>query len=111
MPVAKNIRDELIRLCSDSRTRTAVFTNKMPTKWHPEQAINPEDGQPFTRDGAWTRVVAELSSGCHLNPKVLDIPAGKTGYEFHFADGRGVRIYVKLQITSGRVVGRSFHVG
>lgn len=42
---------------------------------------------------------------------VLDKPPGKPGYTFHFVDGAGKRIYVKLQIASGFIMGRSFHVG
>lgn len=109
MSIPPNIRQELIRLSSKSATRKAVFTSKAPTKWHPEQVYDPATGQPFTKDAAWERVRTELEN-CDLKTRVMDHPPGKIGYWFHFHDAKGTKIYVKLQLGSGFVLGRSFHV-
>lgn len=68
-------------------------------------------GEPYTRTGAWDEVRSQLEGGCVLTKVVLDKPKGKSAYTFHFKDARGNRIYVKLQIGSGTVFGRSFHIG
>ena len=109
MTVPDNIRKELVRLTSREATRRSEFSNKAPTKWHPQQARDPITGAPYTPIAAWERVHAELNNGCKLGSIVLDKPPGKIGYVFHFADGEGKLIYVKLQILSGFVMGRSFH--
>ena len=109
MTVPDNIRQELVRLCSREGTRRSEFSRKAPTKWHPQQARDPSTGESYTPFAAWERVHAELKSGCELEAIVLDKPPGKTGYVFHFEDGAGKLIYVKLQILSGFVMGRSFH--
>lgn len=109
MSIPPNIRQELIRLASKGATRKAVFTSKAPTKWHPDQAYDPKTNEPYTRDAAWERVRAELV-GCDLKTLIMKRPPGKTGYWFQFHDAKGTKIYVKLQLGSGFVLGRSFHI-
>lgn len=111
MTVPTNIRQELIRLSSKATTRRSQFTQGAPTKWKPSDAQDPNTGQPYTLDAAWDRVHSELANGCGLSLVNLDKPPGKKGYTFHFVDAAGRRIYVKLQIGSGFVIGRSFHIG
>lgn len=111
MTVSENIRRELVRLCSSDRTRRAEFSRSLPTHWSPTEGYDSATKEPFTRGGAWEAVCRQLAAGCALNAIELDIPKGKTGYWFHFHDARGTRIYVKLQIGSGVVFGRSFHEG
>lgn len=111
MSVPDNIRQELIRLCGRSGTRKSVFSRALPTHWEPAQAYDPGTGNPFTPNGAWAHVTALLQGGCELEAVALERPPGKTGYVLRFEDHRGTRIYVKLQIVSGMVIGRSFHQG
>lgn len=111
MNIPAKILQELIRLSSREATRRSEFSSRAPTKWHPEEAQDPKSGQPYTRFSAWERINAELVAGCDLTQITLDKPPGKTGYTLHFVDGSGKRIYVKLQIMSGFVMGRSFHEG
>lgn len=111
MTIPDNVRQELIRLSSREATRRAEFSPKAPTKWNPGEVRDPKTGAPYTRQAAWMRIHAELVAGCEISKMVLDKPPGKTGYVFHFHDGNGVRIYVKLQLLNGLVMGRSFHVG
>ena len=111
MTVPANILQELIRLSAREATRRSEFSKKAPTKWNPGEAIDPRSGQPYTPVAAWDRVHAELVAGCNLKKIPLDKPPGKFGYTFHFLDGANKRVYVKLQIGSGLVMGRSFHLG
>lgn len=82
----------------------------MPTFWNTGEVYDPRTGEPYTKDGAWDRVVQELGNGCVLSAVALDKPPGKTGYTFKFEDAKGQPIYVKLQMLSGEVRGRSFHI-
>jgi hypothetical protein len=80
------------------------FTRRMPTDWRPQQVINPVDGQPFTPRAAWHFVLDALERSEPLKQIELRAPAGKRGYVM-VIDG----IYIKLQLGSGKVIGRSFH--
>jgi hypothetical protein len=80
------------------------FTRRMPTDWRPQQVINPVDGQPFTPRAAWHFVLDALARNEPLEQIELRAPAGKRGYVM-VVDG----IYIKLQLGSGTVIGRSFH--
>jgi hypothetical protein len=82
----------------------------MPYDWRPEQVINPTDGQPFTRRGALHFIREQLETRCPIQPVTLDVPYGKTAYEMVFDIGENrPDLYVKLQLGSGFVIGRSFH--
>lgn len=74
------------------------------------ETIDPRFGQPFTDAGAWDFIVENLRAGCQVMRVDLEKPPGKTGYvmKLQGAQGRPF-IYVKLQIVSGVVYGRSFH--
>jgi hypothetical protein len=73
---------------------------------------DPTDGQFFTDAGAWAFIVDCLHrlDPMEIETMVLNQPPGKTGYVFKVP---GVpnrpNIYIKLQIVSGAVRGRSFH--
>jgi hypothetical protein len=105
-----SIKKDLLHLCSSRRTRTHRFSPKVPTKWNPWEVMD-DNGQPYTPEGAWEKIHVELQNGCFIKSISLDKPPGKTGYCFHFTDSAGRRVYVKLQIVSGQVHGRSFHLG
>jgi hypothetical protein len=83
---------------------------EMPYDWRPEQVINPTDGQPFTRRGAWHFIQEQLEDGCSMEAVILDVPRGKTAYAMLFDLGNEKpALYVKVQLGSGFVIGRSFH--
>lgn len=109
--VPDNIRQELLRLCKESRSRTSEFSRKAPTHWVPWQLYDPETGEAFTVDGAWLFIERALADGCPLQTIELERPKDKAGYWCHGTDARGTRIYVKLQLGSGLIIGRSFHEG
>lgn len=112
MPIGENIRQELIRLASSSRTRTSKFTREAPCDWRPQNVLDPSTGEPFTDVGAWHFIVDCLT---HLTCEeidmiVLDRPPGKSGYVLIRPGAHGrPSIYIKLDIISGAVRGRSFH--
>lgn len=101
------IRRQLIVLCSRRSARTSEWTADRPTEWRPTAVMNP-DGQPFTDAGAWDFVVECLESGVSLTPVTLEKPAGKVAYTFT-VPVCAEEVYVKLQLGSGAVIGRSFH--
>jgi hypothetical protein len=63
----------------------------------------------FTPDSAWEFIREALISNCDIEIKPLDMPPGATGYVL-LLQGEGETIYVKLQLGSNNVIGRSFHI-
>jgi hypothetical protein len=102
------IRSQLIILCRRKSSRTSEWKRERPTEWQPTAVINPEDGQPFTDTAAWEFVARCLESLVDLDRVQLEKPAGKIAYVFTVPIGASV-LYVKLQLGSGSVIGRSFH--
>lgn len=71
---------------------------------------NDADQQVFTEPGAWEFIAEQLEAGRPMLEIKLDTPAGKTGYVVMASGGeKRPDIYVKLQLGSGKVIGRSFH--
>jgi len=102
---AQGIRHELWVL---ARRRSARVLG-WPRDWKPTQVVDPRTGKPFTPVGAWEFVVELLESGIEIETKVLDPPEeGKLAYVIHAPLGRR-NLYVKLQLGSGSIIGRSFH--
>lgn len=103
-------RQELVRRAlGGRRTRTALFSKAAPTKWHPTSLIHPGDGVPFTEDNCWTFIADAISGGAPVQEMILRKPPGKRGFVLHLAGHGGVTIYVKLQLSADKVMGRSFH--
>ena len=65
---------------------------------------------PFTEAGAWLFIEAKLEYGQCLEEVELEKPPGRKGYvmKIHLEDGKP-ELYVKLQLASGKIIGRSFH--
>jgi len=108
--VSNDVRGQLLQLCRSRRTRTAVFTRARPTHWAPGEVRHPDTGEAFTQDGAWEFVAAQIAGGVAIEAIALDKPPGKTGYVIKLQGFENDSIYIKLQLGSGVVVGRSFHV-
>jgi len=65
---------------------------------------------PFTEAGAWEFVAEAIEAGHAMEELTLDKPPGATAYVLIIAQPSDVPpIYVKLQLGSGCVIGRSFH--
>lgn len=106
--VSEDIRRQLGNRCLSVRTRTSAFSRTAPTHWDPRNTISP-DGSPFTDSGAWSWVAELIRGGCRIDTIVLEKPPNKIGYVILAPDPSGRLIYIKLQLGSGCVVGRSFH--
>ncbi len=110
MSVSDDTRRLLARLASSERTRTSLFTAARPTHWAPYEVADPKTGVAFTSVGAWEFIVELLNGGIPIEIVVLDIPPGRTGYVLKIDGWSGCKIYIKLQLGSGIVFGRSFHI-
>lgn len=111
MSIDDSIRHQLVRLVRRA-ARTSAFTRARPTDWRPWEVPNP-DGLllPYFDDhAAWELIASKLESGHEVEAVVLDQPPGRTGYvmKIDLNPGRP-RLYVKLQLGAGVVIGRSFH--
>jgi hypothetical protein len=102
-------RAELARRASSRKTRKAAFSPDRPTKWHPTSLIHPDEGDPFTTDNCWAFIVAAIKSGAEIEVIELRHPPGKRGFVMKLPGAAGVTIYIKLQLLSDYVAGRSFH--
>lgn len=104
------IRGELIRLCRYRKTRKVVFTKEAPSDWQPASVVHPDFGGYFTDAGAWEYVANLLESGHMIKEVTLSNPPGEVAYEMSANLGPNhPNLYVKIQIKSGCVFGRSFH--
>ena len=77
------------------------FRTDRPTDWRPGQVRNP---------AAWELIASRLEEDHPVEIVELRKPAGATGYvmKIDIEPGRP-RLYVKLQLGSGKIIGRSFH--
>jgi len=108
--VSDDTRKLLASLASSERTRTTLFTAARPTHWAPLEVTNPKTGVVFTPVGAWEFIVELLREGFPIETIVLDKPPGRTGYVLKVDGSSGCKIYIKLQLGSGIIYGRSFHI-
>jgi hypothetical protein len=100
------VRHQLITLCRRVRARQLGF----PRDWRPSQVTDPRSNMPFTEAGAWDFVAEMLEAGHFMDTLILDNPRGAKAYVLIVAQVVGVpSIYVKVQLGSGCVIGRSFH--
>ena len=59
---------------------------------------------------AWHLICEALQSGCPLEVVELRHPPGRKAYAFTVALEPGrPRLYVQLELGSGKIIGRSFH--
>ena len=71
---------------------------------------NPDGGLPFTDTGAWDLIASKIESGHDIEVITLEKPPGATGYVMKIAlEPTAPLLYVKLELRSGRILGRSFH--
>ena len=88
------------------------FSADRPTDWRPGQVRNPDGllDTHFTDPAAWELIASSLEGGHPIEVVELRKPAGATGYVMKIAAEPGQpRIYVKLQLGAGKIIGRSFH--
>lgn len=112
MVVSEDIRREIVRLSSSGRTRRVDFSPSEPCEWKPTSITDPRSGKYFSDASAW-----EFLADCFERALLgdiyrveLDRPPGKLGYTLQVPGVTGKPpIYMKVQIVSGAVKGRSFH--
>lgn len=109
--VTEAIRHMLATRCTSKRTRNTSFSTSQPTDWKPNSLRDPRNPtQYFTEDSAWQFISELIRDGCELEIVALEKPPGKTGYVIKVAGHPPVsQIYIKLQLVSCKVIGRSFH--
>ncbi len=112
MSIADSTRRELAVLARRPQSREAKFSSTRPTEWHPQQVRNPAGGlgAPFTDSGAWDLIASKIESGHDIEVVELRKPVGATGYVMKIElEPTAPVLYVKLELRSGRILGRSFH--
>lgn len=96
----------------------STFRRERPTRWHPELVQNPDRGEDqffataaaFTDETAWAFIRKHLERGEFVQVIALDKPPGRKGFVMKIDLGSDMpKLYVKLQLGSGIVWGRSFH--
>jgi hypothetical protein len=81
-----------------------------PCQWQPGRVINPEDNQPFTEERAWIFLAELLESGTKIEVVELQNGYGKNRRAFVLKAPLGTNeLYVKFQLGSCQIIGRSFH--
>ena len=112
MSIDARTRNELIKLASSRKTRTNSWTTSHPTHWDPGSVRNPKGilDTHFTDASAWELIVTQLQAGCEVDTIELEKPRGKKAYVINVhLDGNEPKLYVKVQLGSGIIIGRSFH--
>ena len=110
--LSESTRHELAVLARRKHARTTQFSTNRPTDWRPEQVRNPEGvlDTHFTDAAAWELIAGKLEGEHPVEIVKLNKPSGATGYVMKIDIEPGQpRLYVKLQLGSGQIIGRSFH--
>jgi len=103
------IRHEIAKYARQKDKREVSFGPEEPSKWWPGTVRDPEGGNPFTHAGAWEFIADEVEQKeTIINPKLLDKPCGKLGYEILINTKYGT-VYVKVRLDKHKIIGRSFH--
>lgn len=111
MAVPKEIRRRLATFASSRRTRTREFTRDRPCDWQATGLTDPRSNVPFTDDGAWEYIAEHIIADVEIEVIELEHPPGKRGYVMKLPSANSsIFIYVKLQLGSNCVFGRSFHL-
>ncbi len=112
MSLDGSIRKQLAILARKGKTRTTLFTNDRPTDWRPGQVRNPNGilDDYFTEAAAWEFIATNIESGHCVEVVELKKPAGAKGYVMKIdIEPEVPKLYIKLQLGSGKIIGRSFH--
>lgn len=106
-----DIRYQLALLARRPRARITKWTRERPTQWQPQRVLNPETGMVFTTNSAFELIARLLEDGAPLEEVELRTPPGKRAYVLrHELDRKQPPLYIKLELGSGTIIGRSFHL-
>lgn len=112
MSLNEEIRRQLVLLARRSDSRHSDSSPSTPTKWQPYLVRKPSPAvdEFFTDREAWEFVATKLAEGHAVEVISLRRPRGKKGYVMKIElEPKRPLLYVKLQLGSGKVIGRSFH--
>ena len=111
MSKSESIRHQLITLAHRKRARVVDWSPERPTDWRPQSVRNPGGilDTHFSDAAAWDLIVSQLEAGCEVETIILDKPPGAKGYVMLIELEPRRPIYIKLQLGSGKIIGRSFH--
>jgi len=99
-------RHQLAMLARRKKARDLAW----PRDWRPHTVRDPSTGEYFTDAGAWEFIADCLEAGEPLDEIALDNPPGKLGYVVQIdTDESTPRIYIKVRLGAGKVLGVSFH--
>ncbi len=110
--VKDSIRKQLVILARRSKSRITTFSKEMPVDWRPSQVRNPDGvlDTHFTDASAWELIATLIEKGHPIEQVKLHKPRGAKGYVMKIDLGADqAQLYVKLQLGSGKIIGRSFH--
>lgn len=110
--LSESTRHQLAVLAKRGHARETQFSASRPTDWRPGQVRNPDGilDTHFTNVGAWELIATKLEGGHPVKVVRLNKPSGGTGYVMKIDIEPGQpQLYIKLQLGSGKIIGRSFH--
>ena len=110
--VTDSIRKQLTILAQRSKSRVTIFSKETPIDWRPNQVKNPKGilDTHFTDASAWEFIATMIETGHTIEEVKLRKPSGATGYVMKISlEPEQAQLYVKLQLGSGKIIGRSFH--
>lgn len=103
------IKREIADLIRRGKHQVGIWPGD-PIRWWPGNVTDPRTKCPFTHAGCWDFIAEELGKKYTVvKEKILRKPIGKIGYEFCVTTEHH-EIYIKLRLSNGVVIGRSFHI-
>ena len=112
MSIDDSIRHQLAILARRSNARVTEFSPSRPTEWSPGEVRNPAGmlDTHFSDAAAWELIASRLEDGHEVETIELQKPPGATGYVMKInLEPDAPTLYIKLQLGSGQIIGRSFH--
>ena len=107
---SSEIRREIARLARDPRRRVVGRPPRDPNRWYPHTVYNPVTSLQFEDWSAWELIADQIEAECEVRQTTLRCPEGRTGYELLIVvDPAARRVYAKVRLGAGQVIGRSFH--
>src|SRR2546425_4438044 len=102
---------QLAKWARQQDTRTSKFTRDRPRHWRPFQTIDPRTHEPFTECGAWEFIAEQIEAGHPISELQPNQPSGNLAYWMVVELQNGSSLYVELELSTHKVIGRSFFLG
>ena len=102
----ETFRHQLAVLCRGRRSRRMGF----PRHWNAGCMSSAATGMRFTDDEAWHFIADRIEEGHEIQVIDMDDKPGTHGFVLLVdVEGHDQPLYIKVQLGSGVVIGRSFH--